>query len=239
MSIVARVAVAVGLLATAGTIRLYQESRVRALADQARISPFPLESLPRNLGPWRGEDTQLDPRIARATGATDRLYRRYVDSRTGTTLEVIVLYGPPAAMFIHAPENCYPSAGYLAVDGPAGRRIPTSERNATFRALVYAKGEGASAERQEVLYAWLLGGRWALDLGVFKQVERIAGMYKVHVGRRVTDRERTSADLPAQAKTGQGGDAAPFEDDSANPSEAFLALLVPELEKRVAAVGRP
>ena len=236
-----RLALVLVMLLTAGSVRWWQEARVRAGALAARVTPFPLEDIPRVLGTWEGVDAELDPRIARATGAVDRLYRRYVDRATGVALEVIVLYGPPTDLFIHAPENCYPSAGYVQTGGPISRLIPSTtaaarggegggEEPAPFRALVYSRGDGPSAERQEVYYAWRLGGRWALNLGTFKQVERVSGMYKIQVGRRVTTSEQVGTDLPS------GGAALTrASTEAANPTERFLAELVPALLSRLKA----
>jgi hypothetical protein len=63
-----------------------------------------------------------------------------------------------------------------------------------------------------VYYTWRYNGRWTPDVGKQKQFERISGMYKVHVARRLTDRERR---------------------DVANPNEAFLESLVTEMERQM------
>lgn len=250
MAVSWRVVLVLVMLLTAGAVRWWQEAGVRAGALAARVTPFPLEEIPRVLGSWEGVDADLDPRIARATGAVDRLYRRYVDRATGVALEVIVLYGPPTDLFIHAPENCYPSAGYVQTGGPITRLIggagaSTSSltsasggggESAPFRALVYSRGDGPGVERQEVYYAWRLGGRWALNLGTFKQVERVSGMYKIQIGRRVTATEQVGTDLPSGGSTSTSTSTSTVSGSSteaANPTERFLAELVPVLLNRL------
>src|SRR4051812_18114697 len=118
-----RVALACPLLVGSGGVRWWQARRVEAVLRDGREAPFTLAELPMVLGDWRGEDTTIDPKIARRTGATDLVTRRYVDQRTGATLEAIILYGPTTEVYGHAPEVCYPAAGYEKVAGPEPHAI--------------------------------------------------------------------------------------------------------------------
>jgi EpsI family protein len=207
-----RVALVCALLAASGGVRWTQARRFRALSKASRESPFPLAGLPLAIGPWQGEPVELDEPIARATGATDHMVRRYVNRDTGVRLDLIVLYGPASTVFIHRPETCYPSAGFELAEAPTERTVQAGTLRAPFRALVYTRGEGGQAERQEVYYAWRYNGRWTPDVGTFKQLERIPGMYKVHLARNVTEHEKR---------------------DVGNPCEAFLRAFLPALEARV------
>jgi hypothetical protein len=210
----ARVALACAVLALSGGVRWWQVRQVEAVLRDGRTAPFPLETLPMVLGDWRGEETTIDPKIARRTGATDLMTRRYVDQRTGATLEAIILYGPTTEVYGHAPEVCYQAAGYEKVAGPEARAIKSGSLEVPFRSLVYSKGEGGQADLHEVYYSWRFTRHWSPDLmGTYKRFERIPGMLKVHLARRVTEHERR---------------------DIGNPCEAFLEALLPELERRLA-----
>ena len=211
-----RVGLACALLVASGLIRSWQAMRIQAELARGLNDSFPLESLPLALGDWQGESTQLNEEIARGTGAKQIVTRRYVNQHTGVTLDVILLFGQAVDMYIHSPELCYPSAGFGLLSGPDLRMIQTPSGDAPFRALVYAKGEGASANLQEVYYSWRYNGRWSPEIGIQKHFERISGMYKIHIARHSTGRE------------------ARYE---GNPSEAFLRVLLPEIERRTAAVG--
>lgn len=222
-----RVGLAVALLAASGGARAWQRSRIDEALRSGSKSPFPLAAVPLALGDWQGRDDAFDPQIARATGSVDRVFRTYVDRRTGTRLSVIVLYGPAVDMAVHTPENCYRSAGYALVDGPRGRPVRLGDGAVSFRALTFARGDESRHDRQHVYYAWRYDGHWSPDLAIQKRIERIAGMYKVHVARSATDQERF--DL---VETGADGAAAQLLRD---PCQDFLERLVPEIERRVSA----
>jgi hypothetical protein len=211
-----RVGLACALLVASGLIRSWQAVRIQAEIARGLNDSFPLESLPLTLGDWQGEPTKLSEEIARGTGAKQIVTRRYVNQNTGVALDVILLFGQAVDMYIHSPELCYPSAGFALLSGPDLRMIHTPSGDAPFRALVYAKGDGASANLQEVYYSWRYNGRWSPEIGIQKHFERISGMYKIHIARHATGRE------------------ARYE---GNPSEAFLRVLLPEIEHRAAAVG--
>jgi hypothetical protein len=121
----APVALACALLVGSGALRLWQARRVEAFLQQGRVSPVPLKAVPLELGPWRGRPEELDPQIARRTGQIDHIFRTYVDTRTGVSLDVIVLYGPAVELKEHAPEQCYPAAGFTIAEGPELRQVPT------------------------------------------------------------------------------------------------------------------
>ena len=206
------VLVAAILLASGGT-RLWQEYRLDRSLEQGRVSPFPLAGLPMDLGPWKGRTTTLDPRIVRGSGSTDIVTRRYVNERTGVGLDVVVLYGPTSEMFIHTPELCYPAAGFESLPGTAERPIAVDGRGEVpFRSLAFSKGEGGVADVQEVYYSLWYDGRWTTQSTSPKASQRIPGMYKVQVCRRISPNERRDLD---------------------NPAEPFLSAMVGQIETRM------
>jgi EpsI family protein len=213
-----RVAVACALLIGSAGVRAWQARRIESTLAEGLRHKIELAALPLALGPWKGEPTQVDEQIARATGADEIVTRRYVNQSTGVAVEVILLYGPAVDMYVHIPELCYPAAGFTLLSGPEAKTVETQGLRLPFRSLVYAKGEGAQADLQEVYYTWRYNGRWTPEVGKQKHFERIPSMYKVHVARRVSERERR---------------------DVGNPCEAFLRELLPEIERRITASQTP
>jgi Protein of unknown function (DUF3485) len=209
-----RVAVACAILLGSAGVRAWQARRIEQTLAEGLKNKIEIERIPLTLGPWKGEPTRLDLQIARGTGADEIVTRRYVNQGTGVVIEAIILYGPAVDMYIHIPELCYPSAGFNLVGGPEAKVIEAEGLRVPFRSLVYAKGEGAQADLQEVYYSWRYNGRWTPEVGKQKHFERIPSMYKVHVARRAFEGERR---------------------DVGNPCEAFLRELLPELERRITA----
>ena len=202
------------VLVAAGGLRWWQERRVLAAIRARPEAPFPLEDLPRRLGPWRVADRgdlDLGEEVEQVLGCRDYARRIYVNEQTGVQVELLVLYGP--ATIAHRPDLCYPGSGYLQVDGPRTRTagLPGGA-SASYDSLVFAKGEGAFADRQQVAYSMRYGGRWTSETNV-KEFGRLPGMYKIQLSRRIGDRERS---------------------DAGGPSEAFLERMLPEIERGIA-----
>jgi hypothetical protein len=216
-----RVILVVLALGVAGAAREWQSRRIDDFLRRNQDSPFPLKDLPLVLSDkdgravWKGVDDKLPPEIARATGCKDYIFRTYTDSATGVRLSLIVLYGPPMEVIEHAPEKCYPYAGYAMVGGLETRYVPVDDHDHTvpFSSMVFQKGEGATIDRKEVYYTWHYG-QWSPARAITKQIERTPGMYKVHLDRAVAERESR---------------------EQASPCESFLSLLIPEMDRRIAA----
>lgn len=212
----ARVGLAVALLAASAAGRAWQARRVDQRLRDGRIAPFAVAELPKALGPWVGSDITMDPIIARATGSTEQIQRLYQNTVTGQKVEMIFLFGPSTEMFIHDPGTCYPAAGYERVAGPVLHRItaPGTAAPWSFQELIYSKGEGGSADQQEVYFSWRYGDAWSPGTLTQKASERIPGMFKVQVARPIRDRELEVRGI-------------------GNPCEAFLAYLMPEIDRRI------
>jgi hypothetical protein len=216
----ARVGLAVALLAASAAGRAWQARRVDQVMRDGRISPFPLAEIPMTLGSWVGKDAPLDPQIVRATGSAAHIQRVYQNTITGQRIELVFLYGPSSEMFIHAPDTCYPASGYEHVAGPINHDITSGDvGHWPFFEVVYRKGEGSTVDQQEVYYSWrhfdaLGSNAWSPGMITQKRSERMPGMFKVQVARSIKDRELNVRDV-------------------GNPCEAFLAQLMPEIERRV------
>jgi hypothetical protein len=179
-----KVLLVVALVGASAGIRWIRAGRYADMLEAGALPPFPLDELPMVLGPWRGEDAKLDSEIARVTGASGIASRIYTDGRTGVKLNVIVLYGPAANIFIHSPEVCYPSSGFRLVEGPLIQNIPVGDKKVPFSSLLYEKGFGSVRDRRQVYYTWHHGQTWSPQFLTQKQVDRVPGIFKVHIDRK-------------------------------------------------------
>lgn len=211
---------AVMMLAASGAVRRWQDHRFGTVSQAATTPPFPLKTLPTELGPWHlveGSEHSLDPRIARIAGSTDHVVRTYVNELTGVHVSALILYGNGEAVAGHSPEVCYPSAGFKRVDGPTQHEVATAQGKALFRSLLFVKEGAESGPREEVFYSFRHEGSWFVDPEKYWKVFRHRpSLYKVQTQRRVVAGEHLEKD---------------------NPSEDFLALLVDALERQLAPGG--
>jgi len=209
---------ACSLVLGSGAVRWLQVRRVEANLEGGRESKFPLDSLPMQVGDWVGTKSELDPQIVARTGSNDLITRHFVNRTTGVALDVIVLHGPATDIFIHTPTVCYPQAGYALLGDVSERPIRGPDGKMTFRSAAFIKGDIGKEDRQEVYFSWRYNGRWHTVVNHPKEMERIPGMYKVQVARRL---------MPTEARTLD------------NPCEAFLEELVPVLEARIKGQATP
>ena len=71
-----------------------------------------IRELPRQLGRWRGEDADLDPKIFTNSEADEAVNRIYQDRGDRKISAFVALYTDPAKGLYHSPTNCYRSNGY-------------------------------------------------------------------------------------------------------------------------------
>jgi len=214
------------LLGASGGVRAWQDHRFATVQSSVAVSPFPLKDLPLTLGDWRaqeGSDTILDPRIAQIAGSSDHVIRIYTNAATGQSLSVLVLFGPAQIVYGHQPGVCYPSAGYHPVAESLTRSVANgSGPPAAFYSHVYARQKDQQQGRQEVYFSFRHGNRWYPDPGRFwKDFRHHPGMFKVQTQRLVTESESSTA-----------------RREQANPTEQFLELLLPEIERRAAQASK-
>jgi hypothetical protein len=206
------------MLGASGAVRAWQDRRFSTAQIRVEDPPFPLKDLPQTLGDWRVQErgeSSLDPEVARIAGCSDHVIRTYANITTGANLSVLIIFGPAQAVFGHRPEVCYPAAGYQPIEESLLRPIPDgSAHQAVFRSQIYSRRREQRRWREEVYYSFRHGGRWFPDMEQFwKEFRHDPSMFKVQVQRPVIESERR---------------------DLENPTEQFLALLLPEIERRAA-----
>jgi hypothetical protein len=209
------------LLGVSGGVRKWQDHRFKTWLGQVEPCPFPLNQLPSQLGDeWslqeEGEKS-LDPEIARVAGCTASLIRVYKNATTGVSITAMVLFGPGKDVVGHIPEVCYPAAGYRMVGNASSRSVAVGgEKSADFTTGMYARPLDQRSMTQEVYYTFRHSNRWSADaLRYWKDFRHHPSVFKVQVQRLISEDE---------VKEGS---------EVRNPTERFLALLMPEIERRI------
>src|SRR5690606_29141145 len=121
-----------------------------------------LEKLPERVGDWTGEPVSLDEIIVQVAACAGYKSYRYMNDRTGHSVDVTVMVGIPGQMAEHAPEACYTGAGYT-LDRRSWNRVPASHflGGATEGELVrmdFLRGDHPRPTR--VWHSWYDGERW-------------------------------------------------------------------------------
>ena len=207
------------LLGTSGAVRAVQDRSHAEERNYVEVTPFPLKTLPSTLGVWRvipGGEQTLDDQTMQITGGTDYVLRTYVDDLTGVSLTVLVLFGPAEPVLPHTPQICFPASGYAAHGDTSDRQVKTEDGlKAQFRSAVYAKSGGRAMLREIAYHSFRLDGIWSPSIGEGRKFpRRNPGIFKVQVQRRVAEGERS---------------------DRNDPIEQFLTVLIPEIERKIAA----
>ncbi|WP_435022696.1 exosortase-associated EpsI family protein (plasmid) [Tundrisphaera sp. TA3] len=210
-------ALACVLIGTAGWLRTRQDRQLGIERSTFQPCPFQLEDIPQQLGSWKNEPSlarQLDDKTVQITGSTDHLVRTYVDDLTGVRLSLLVLYGPAEPVIPHTPEVCYPATGFSPDGAALQREIPYGDKFAVFQAAIYSRPGTLVSVRERAYHSFRLDGRWSPDVGRGIKFHRSnPGLFKVQIQRGMSQGEKP---------------------DKNEPIEAFLAMLIPDLERRIA-----
>lgn len=173
-----------------------------------------LDTLPADLGPWKGEVTEQDPEALAQTGAVGHYSRLFTDPQSGEKILVILLCGRPGRMSVHRPEHCYGSAGYEMTGPPLQLKVtPKGQETAELWTGLFSKNEAGGPVQLRIFWSWFDGRRWQAPNTPRTTFARLPALYKLYVIRNVT------------------GSHSPIERD---PSVALLGWLLPELDRTLA-----
>src|SRR5205085_4949274 len=105
---------AVAVLAAAGVTEVIL-ARQRSDPEAAQQVQAKLDAIPLSVGDWTGKVAEFDPKVIRQAHAIAHTYRVYTREKTGETVDVLLLAGPPGDIGTHDPERCYGGGGYKPV----------------------------------------------------------------------------------------------------------------------------
>src|SRR5438309_2297576 len=71
-----------------------------------------LSRVPMTVGEWTGRDLEVTARERAVAQASGLLHRRYVSSRTGGAITIMLVCGRPGPVAVHTPEVCFRSSGH-------------------------------------------------------------------------------------------------------------------------------
>jgi EpsI family protein len=160
---------------------------------EVRVTDQRLDSLPRQLGPWSGEDHRFDDKVYKALNADANLLRMYTGGGADLWLYIGYYGTEKGGRTGHLPRHCYPGSGWEiermgreTVAGPGGdpRHVNT---------ILVRRGE----ERRLALYWIHAGGDRVLDSGWRMNVTRLF--------RRIAENRDDGAFVRISGPVGAGG----------------------------------
>jgi len=167
-----------------------------------------LDSLPLELGMWRGEAIKVKPGQAGA-GVAGCIQRRYVNRQTGTTVLIALVCGRPGPVSIHTPEVCYGASGY-AVGAPRRAQLGPDETAPSLWTADAVRTKATEETHLRLFWGWNSGERWIASTAARREFAGKPVLHKLYVLR-----ELDGVGAPARGE----------------PCEDFLQVLLPALQK--------
>jgi hypothetical protein len=201
------VAVALALIAVCGVVHGLSAGRwhtSQALQDAvARVELVPME-----IGEWKAEPVESDPRAFEQAGALGYWTRQYTSGTKRQTVLAILMCGRAGRMAVHTPEVCYGGAGYDLDGAPSASpmRTEAGQELGTFFSARFTKSGGLGADLR-LYWAWNAGDGWQAPRSPRWELRGRPYVYKLYVSH----------------------DLAPGSDR--DPAADFLRQLLPELRK--------
>jgi hypothetical protein len=200
------VATVVLLVIACGVVHGLWTDRWAPRLDPATVTAR-FDVLPVTIGDWESEALGVSPREIQ--GLTGYLARRYVNRRTGDTVTIALMSGPPRIVSIHTPDVCYAASGF-EVAPPSKFEPPQTAEPAEFWTCEMVRTRAAEQTRLRIFYAWNASGTWVAAENPRVAFARSSVLYKLYLIR----------DLPVTT--------APLASD---PCLDFFERLGPELRK--------
>jgi EpsI family protein len=79
-------------------------------------APSDLESIPLDIGKWKGEKIPIDQATATSLKATDAIVRSYTDGENDLSLFIAYFRDQKYGSQIHSPRHCLPGGGWVVSD---------------------------------------------------------------------------------------------------------------------------
>jgi hypothetical protein len=154
-----RISVAVLLIVGAGFVHGAWTNRWRPSPELAVLAAR-FDSIPMVIDDWQGTAIDVPPKERAVAGAVACVSRKYSNPVRGVSVTVVLLGGLPGDISNHAPDICYPGAGYtLNATSPFDYRYGTGEKRAGFRTALAARG-GVSPSVLRILWGWNASKGW-------------------------------------------------------------------------------
>ena len=183
-----------GIVAGSGALHGLWTDRWMASPD-LEASADKLAGVSKVLGDWVADETadkklELDPKAQAMGGIVGYLGRKYVNRRTKSQVEVVVVCGRPGHISVHTPESCYAGHGYEMAGSP-------SQYSFSDDSFWWAQFRKEGVPPLRILWAWNAVGPWQAPKYPRFAFARYPVLFKLYLIHPFPDRKEPADKDPA------------------------------------------
>ena len=113
------------------------------------------ERVPMDVGPWKGEDQDVEEAVRKMAGAVHFVSRTYANENTDEVVRVWLIVGHSRDVCRHTPNVCYPSQGFNKTSSVLKQPIDLpGEKPAEFNTAKFEKSSEQGRVTERVFWAW-------------------------------------------------------------------------------------
>jgi hypothetical protein len=171
-----------------------------------------LAQVPEQIGDWHLESSKpFDKSVEQMLECAGHFLRVYTNDKTGESVSVAMLVGPPGPTAVHTPEICYSSRNHHPLEEKHVVQIrPAQVPDESFWGMTF-QSTGIEPHRLRVLYAWSgADGHWRAAKNPRME----------HAGDKLLFKIQLAANLPRESAN----------DSASDPCQRFLADFLPALD---------
>ncbi len=149
--------------------------------------------IPSIIGDWSSTDQQMDPQQLQVAGAVGYVARVYVNRLDGSSVNVVLLCGPPGPMSVHPPTVCFTGAGW-GLTGSTQQRTFKAKDGALlgeFWQGNFTRDVGGIPVSIRTFWSWGTSGDWQATTAPRRAFAGKRLLYKLYLTVNGTERPET------------------------------------------------
>ena len=157
-----------------------------------------LQTFPTRLGTWELlEEKPMSENATRMLECAGHIHRDYIDRKTGQTISMFVIVGPPGPTAVHTPEICYSSRAYTRQGERRTTKLTDVNQNpSTFWSVRMRSRSVIGGDTLSVYYAWNDGTGWQASESPRFEYGGRPMLYKIQLAGRVADKSENETTSP-------------------------------------------
>jgi len=133
----------------------YMKDRWGAPGVEAEKLGERFAQVPKEIGPWVGQDLPVDELVRKTAGAVNYVSRVYTHGTTGKEVKLWLIVGHSRDIVRHTPSVCYPASGFRQKGSRLRHHIKAADgKEAIFYTAQFDKEDAFSHRVERVFWAW-------------------------------------------------------------------------------------